>query len=212
MIATFSIRETDIATIVYKVFKIKPNTAYATRADHNDVQEYIKAMYPDKSVDTKLYKYFLQQGLCKRETIKIGDASRKMLWIDRNKINELFDVDILINNDRSIYTSLTSRSLFDDIRYYLDKHFDKYTGFFVDTERVQLHSQQDRHFTINNKGEMTYTPKGRISEINSDRHWKKNGRQNIKFGKGLRKIFSYMPFIPENYKIIYAVNMSLLEQ
>lgn len=201
MIATFSIRTSDIATIVYKVFKIIPKSTYDTRADHTELQEYIRAMYPNQSVDKKLYKYFLQQGLCKRDTIKIEDTSRKMLWIDRNKINQLFDIDITVKDDRSISTSLTSRSLFDDIRYYLDKNFDHYSGVFINTSRLQLHSQQDRHFTINNSGEMTYTPKGRLSEINSDRHWKKNGRQNIKYGKGLRKIFSYMPYMPEDHVI-----------
>ena len=202
MITTFTIRTVDIASIIYQVLKIKPTTNIDTRADYHELNYYICTMYSDTTIQKKLYKHFFKNKLCQRHKISNEYGNyKKLLWIDRNKINEQFNTDIQIDETPINLTRLTSRSLFDDIRYYLDNHDSVYLSFFTNSAKLQMHHNQDRHFTINNKGEMTYTPKGKMTKLNSDGQWIKDGRQSIKHGKGLRKIFSYLPYLPDDHII-----------
>ena len=48
----------------------------------------------------------------------------------------------------------------------------------------------DRNFTIKRDGTMTYLPANKESVTTDNDTWEKTGRQEIKYGKGIRKIFS----------------------
>ena len=56
---------------------------------------------------------------------------------------------------------------------------------------------QDRNFTIRKNGEMTYLPANKESIVTDNERWEKTGRQEIKYGKGIRKIFSHVYDITE---------------
>jgi hypothetical protein len=55
----------------------------------------------------------------------------------------------------------------------------------------------DRNFTIKKDGTMTYLPANKESVITENDTWLKTGRQEIKYGKGIRKIFSNVYDITE---------------
>ena len=69
------------------------------------------------------------------------------------------------------------------------------TNFFVDTTR---------NYTINSKGQMTYTPKGKITIMKRDEEdgasiWTTTNRQEMKYGKAIRQIYcrKYLPPISD---------------
>ncbi|HAY89145.1 MAG TPA: hypothetical protein DCY51_06875 [Bacteroidetes bacterium] len=55
----------------------------------------------------------------------------------------------------------------------------------------------DRNFTIKKDGTMTYLPSNKESVTTDNDTWEKTGRQEIKYGKGIRKIFSSVYDITE---------------
>lgn len=87
----------------------------------------------------------------------------------------------------------------------LQQAADEYARMKVNTERLSgvIHSvvrlarknpvfkDSNRHFTINSKGQMTFTPAGKDTLLNSDGKWPQDDRQSIKYGKGLRQIFDH---------------------
>lgn len=58
----------------------------------------------------------------------------------------------------------------------------------------------DRNFTVNNKGKMTYLPAGKHTQITDNETWSTKNRNEINYGRGLRKIFSFAETcIPDDY-------------
>lgn len=49
---------------------------------------------------------------------------------------------------------------------------------------------EDRNFTIKTNGDMTYLPGNKETILSDNNKWSITGRQEIKYGKGIRKIFS----------------------
>lgn len=201
MVTNFSLRTAEIASLVYQIFKIKQKNNVVTRADDDEIKYYIARMYDDKYLFQRLYKHLVQKKLCQSHYHIYGTKKIRRVWIDYLKINAEYNIFISHKENEALYSVLMSESLFKDIRTVIDDQFNNYSALMYNTKQLQLHNQCDRHFTINKSGEMTYTPKGRITDINEDHKWRTNGRQNIKFGKGLRKIFSYFPYMPEDHII-----------
>ena len=64
--------------------------------------------------------------------------------------------------------------------------------YFNLLSRHQCSIQHDRHFTINNRGQCTYTPAGKPTILTSNFTWLSgNGRQVTKFGKAIKKLLAY---------------------
>ena len=58
----------------------------------------------------------------------------------------------------------------------------------------------DRNFTVNNKGKMTYLPAGKHTQVTDNDTWSTKNRQELAYGRGLRKIFSFAETcIPDDY-------------
>lgn len=68
----------------------------------------------------------------------------------------------------------------------------------------------DRNFTIKNDGTMTYLPANKECMLNSDEKWKIKDRQEIKIGKGIRKILSQIAYVDE--KMIEDISNKLKEE
>jgi hypothetical protein len=63
--------------------------------------------------------------------------------------------------------------------------------------KMEFVKGQDRNFTIKKNGEMTYLPANKESIVTVNEEWEKTGRQEIKYGKGIRKIFNNVYDITE---------------
>jgi hypothetical protein len=67
---------------------------------------------------------------------------------------------------------------------YLLKSLSRYIGL------MEFEKGNDRNFTIKKNGEMTYTPSNKDTILTEDRNWDPKCRQEIKYGKAIRKIFA----------------------
>jgi hypothetical protein len=50
----------------------------------------------------------------------------------------------------------------------------------------------DRNFTVNGRGKMTFLPANKHTELSENDNWDTKNRSEIAYGRGLRKIFSYV--------------------
>ena len=131
-------------------------------------------------------------------------------------IIEWSDVMYLFNRPTCIRTQMMSESLEGKLkeatRNAITKAYQNiiYSSLSI-IQTIQFEQNSARHFTINNKGEMTFTPAHVPTVLNDEGRWKIDGRMNIKIGKGIRKILSYAPIpIPDKY--IEQLNNELTSQ
>jgi hypothetical protein len=119
-------------------------------------------------------------------------------WLDNNKLLEKFGINVSNRYDNNITNKVVSSSLANNLMNFADnmqnekKHLWQIACRSIYKKAVN--DKQDRHFTINNKGAMTYTPKGRMTSVTDDMEkWQADNkyRSEIKIGKGLRKIFQH---------------------
>jgi len=133
-------------------------------------------------------------------------------WLDNTKLLEKYGISVSERNDNNITNKILSNSLagalinFADNMQREDKHLWQIACNSIYKKAVN--DKHDRHFTINSKGTMTYTPKGRMTATTEDRErWLADNkyRSEIKFGKGLRKIFQHQSIkIPDNVIEFFA--------
>ena len=133
-------------------------------------------------------------------------------WLDNTKLLEKYGINVSARNDNNITNKIVSNSLAGNLINFADnmqsetKHLWQIACNSIYKKAVN--DEHDRHFTINSKGAMTYTPKGRMTATTEDREkWMADNkyRSEIKFGKGLRKIFQHQNIkIPDNVIEFFA--------
>ena len=102
----------------------------------------------------------------------------------------------------SLESKLLSSSLKDNIYDVVYNISNKDNGYLLRNlisyiRHMEFVKGQDRNFTIKKSGEMTYLPANKESIITDNGQWEKTGRQEIKYGKGIRKIFNHVYDITE---------------
>ena len=117
-----------------------------------------------------------------------GEARLRYFWILYPE-----ETRYMFTATRNLGTRLVSASLENKIHDALvetlkPKEQSVNVSLFHYLSSIERDITEDRHYTINSKGEMTFTPKGKETII-ADDVWKTQNRQSIKYGKGIRKIF-----------------------
>ena len=77
----------------------------------------------------------------------------------------------------------------------LNKQINLMYGYTTVINKIPVTSKSDRHFTINSRGEMSYTPAGKPTYLSQDKSkWLAGADRMItKYGKGVRKILAEYP-------------------
>ena len=77
----------------------------------------------------------------------------------------------------------------------LNKQINLMYGYTTVINKIPVTSKNDRHFTINSRGEMSYTPAGKPTYLSQDKSkWLAGADRMItKYGKGVRKILAEYP-------------------
>jgi len=127
-------------------------------------------------------------------------------WLDNNKLLEKYGISVSERNDNDITNKILSNSLAGNLINFADNMQDEKKHLWQiacnSIYKKAVNDLHDRHFTINSKGAMTYTPKGRMTATTEDKgRWLADNkyRSEIKFGKGLRKIFQHQSIkVPDN--------------
>ena len=80
-------------------------------------------------------------------------------------------------------------------------------------DKINFYKDQVRNFTINSDGKMTCLPKGKESMLvvdSNDKYvWRKQNRQEIKFGKAVRQILNQKNMPPTSDKFIQDITVKL---
>ena len=139
-----------------------------------------------------------QEGIIVYERIIINGNIRIKRYVNIDMLKALYDIEITnICGEYNPENTLISQSLNEKLDSSLHEickekeEFKVYEYLIKERWRDYKCIKDDRHFTIRKDGVMTYTPKGKMTVI-SDNKWVANNkyRQEIKIGKGLKKIFS----------------------
>ena len=99
------------------------------------------------------------------------------------------------------------------IRRTIENHREKMKCILRHYNQTNTYMDSVRNFTVNKEGNMTCLPKGKRSIlVNNDEQgnvWSKDNRQQMKYGKAVRYIFTkpHLPIIPD--KIIQDISQSL---
>lgn len=181
------------------------------------------------------YVTILNDGLIKQWKINIdvkADQLNDILTFDKYKISLYNVVKLMYNcNPRqfSVKYALFSQTLLDKIYNIISGMNDvgdtKYDRAVYATEKqdvqikleyynkINFYDDQVRNFTINNEGKMTCLPKGKESVLvvdSNDKYvWKKQNRQEIKFGKAIRQILNQKNMPVTSDKFIQNMTVKL---
>ena len=113
---------------------------------------------------------------------------------------ELFKIIVCNSDYANLYDRVASHSLFNSIADFINRNENEIlmTSVHQFTRRYSASVSEERNFTINSKGKMTYLPAGKLTEVTDNETWATKDRTEIAYGRGLRKIFSYSGCIPSD--------------
>ena len=150
--------------------------------------------------DFKRIQVFLRKTSWKEHFYPIYTNGEISEWGIIASQDELFKIMVANSDYANLYDRVASHSLFNSIADYI--HRNEYetlmTSVHQFTRRYSASVSEERNFTINSKGKMTYLPAGKITEVTDNETWATQNRTEIAYGRGLRKIFSYSGVIPSD--------------
>jgi len=198
MVYRYNVKSDDIILFMLKYRGLLPVNSMNGAYGHSDFEYAIRDNF---EMSRMQYKRFIVQ--LKQDSIiyiqkykRDGYGYYKYHWLDNKKLLKDYDIAVSPGNDNNIVNKVVSNSLAGSIINFADsmqddKHLWQTACNTIYKKAVS--DKNDRHFTINGKGKMTYTPKGRMTVTNEEKDkWMSDSRYRteIKFGKGLRKIFA----------------------
>lgn len=144
----------------------------------------------------RVLKYFVTNKLINKTYFIYEDKTQKIVYFDCAQLSSHFNCIIKPYHSRSGRTwhQFMSERCRSEIIYYLNDSdhlpfirntIKRYLAFAMDNE---FYPGSDRHFDITSDGRFTYTPRNKYTIVNSNNKWVSSCRQEIKYGKGLRKM------------------------
>lgn len=156
-------------------------------------------VYKRKRILIKLKRIFIEKNFAEENKFIYGNETKKTLIFDVDAINSTYNTRISSERIDTIQTRYISQSLKQTLYKCIADTDNKIATKILQRKVDKEYSiKSDRHFTINNKGLMTFTPKNRIVNIR-DNQWAREGRMEIKIGKGLKRIFDDKVKLPNTF-------------
>ena len=215
MVYRYSVNADDIIKFMLKYKGLLPVNSMQGRYGSTDYEYIIRDNF---NMTRMQYKRFIvqvkQDGIIYIQKYKRnGYGYYTSHWLNNKKLMEDYDITVSIGHDNNITNKIVSESLAGHIVGFADSMQDD-TKHLWQTAcntiyKKAVYDKNDRHFTINSRGKMTYTPKGRMTVTTEDREkWLADSRyrSEIKFGKGLRKIFAHQSIDVPDTVIEYFAN------
>lgn len=212
MVTRFSINTQDIIKVMHDITGKYPESTLSGVYSYDDLDYVIRTSYKiTRYMYHKILVRFIKENVIYKQKILRRDMSTfTVLWVDKHKLYELYDVFITEKSQDSIRTRLMSYSLLQDIVKIADTTDNSKLRTAINVlSRKDFSDKHDRHFTINNEGVMKYTPKGRKTALNADAdRWISDDkyRCTIKYGKALRKILQQQSITFDDQTIESLVN------
>jgi len=215
MVLRYNVKGDDMIAFMQQYNGSLPTNALSAINDSSDFEYIFRDSFNIKSFSYKR----LIVNMKKEEIIHIQKYKRDgygmytYQWLNNKKLLEKFGITVSNRSDNNITNRVVSNSLANNLMNFVDNMQDEKKHLWRiacnSIYKKAVNDKQDRHFTINNKGAMTYTPKGRMTAVTDDREkWLADNkyRSEIKIGKGLRKIFQNQNIKVPNNVIEYFTN------
>lgn len=214
MVFRYHIKTDDLVSFMQKYNGSIPRNSMQGTYDSSDFEYAIRDNFNMTSFSYKrLIVKLKQEGIIHIQKYKRdGYGMYISHWLDNNKLLEKYGINVSERNDNNITNKVVSNSLAGTLINFAEnmqnekKHLWQIACYSIYKKAVN--DKYDRHFTINSKGAMTYTPKGRMTATTEDREkWLADNkyRSEIKFGKGLRKIFQHQSIkVPDDVIEFFA--------
>lgn len=143
-----------------------------------------------KLVEDKKCKNIEIEGDLRTSNIYLKECALKHINKDVYNITYLNAIDRRAEIDKRLISDSLRNTLYEIVYDMDNKDNGRLMRSILNYVRhVEYEKGTDRHFTIKKNGEMTYTPSNKETIINDDA-WSTSCRQEIKYGKGLRKMLS----------------------
>lgn len=215
MVFKYSVKADDIILFMLKYRGLIPVNSMQGTYGNQDFEYVIRDNFNMSRMEYKRFIVQLKQdGIIYIQKYKrYGYGYYTSHWLDNKKLINDYGIAVSVSNDNNITNKIVSTSLASSIINFADSMQDDTKHLWQTACNTiynkAVNDKYDRHFTINGKGKMTYTPKGRMTVTNDDRDkWMADSkyRSEIKFGKGLRKIFAYQNIKVPDSIIEYFAN------
>lgn len=214
MVFRYHVKTDDLVSFMQQYDGSLPRNHMQGTYDSSDFEYAIRDNFNMTSFGyRRLIVKMKQEGIIHlQKHIRDGYGVYMSHWLDNAKLLEKYGISVSARNDNNITNKVVSNSLAGTLINFADnmqnekKHLWQIACNSIYKKAVS--DEHDRHFTINSKGAMTYTPKGRMTATTEDREkWMSDNkyRSEIKFGKGLRKIFQHQSIkIPDDVIEFFA--------
>ena len=144
----------------------------------------IKLLENNKCINIELV------GTLKTSNMYLKECALKHINKDVYNITYLNAIDRRAEIDKRLISDSLRNTLYEIVYDMDNKDNGRLMRSILNYVRhVEYEKGTDRHFTIKKNGQMTYTPSNKETIINDDA-WSTSCRQEIKYGKGLRKMLS----------------------
>lgn len=209
MLNRYDFKGHDVIKIFYHYTGKYPT--YTMDAGSYGISEYnglARNMYGlSKFQELKLIGKLKADKIIYQQKYRTSGNTRSVFWLDAKEIMKQLDIYPIRRSNINISNRLISESLDNDLYRFAEKSTTLKNATYALS--MSISDKDDRHFTINNTGKMTYTPKGRMTALNDDENkWIADNkfRSEIKIGKGLRKIYSNQSIEVSQTDIEYLTN------
>jgi hypothetical protein len=214
MVYRYSVKTDDVINFMQQYDGSLPKNHMQGTYDSSDFEYVIRDNFNMSSFSYKrlIVKLKQEKIIHVQKYKRDGYGMYMSHWLDNKKLLEKYGINVYTRNENNITNKVVSHSLAENLIGFADnmQSDDKHLWQIACNTiyRKAVNDKHDRHFTINNKGAMTYTPIGRMTATTEDKErWlsDKKYRSDIKFGKGLRKIFKHQNIkIPDNIIEFFA--------
>jgi len=166
---------------------------HSTTCDDQNIEAYISNRHQKRAL-----RYLYRHKLLRRQHYLYEGRKLPQLSFDVQSISKHFNVEIqpyYRNSNRNKNRFITDR-LHEELQHWVNiydisdnaKRFIK--NYIAKATNAEYFLGQDRHFDLTSDGRLTYTPANKATHINENQKWVASCRQQIKYGKGLRKILA----------------------
>lgn len=187
---------------LYVLFKHFNETIYLNEiflSSANVQSQLLKSINIKQTV--RVRAHLTKLGMIRREKFTHYDSTRYRYMFDIASINKLCNTNFVAEHYKNLLTQLLSNSLEQTLR---NLPRDQATCAILARAAYGYTNLHDRHFTINKNGIMTYLPAKRHAFLGDG--WNTKNRQDIRYGKGIRKMLGeYSQFVTD-YEVEHLAN------
>lgn len=163
----------------------------STNVSASEILEYL-----ERTELRLLFRYAYKNKLYKRNVYYVYGNKTRSIMFDTDAMTKHFNIAIQpqYRQTSKPYYQYISNRLINEIVKFLDEsallthHKKLIKSYILKCDAEEFTTGQDRHFDLTSTGRLTYTPANKTTQLSENDKWLTTCRQEIKYGRGFRKI------------------------